>query len=178
MLDGSGRAVFIEIDPGALEFAISLIAGTLKSKAGTDVAQINGTDAFLTQGHQNIFASSILGPDLQFVINGIIFIDPVIAIRIVLSQIVKAVSALRTEEFTAVIDGTVLIEIQGQKAAAGTDKGNLIEATVGINIKGIFLLRERGTAGSKIDDQRIDLNGLVAPLDGEIGLGDKFPAEI
>lgn len=51
MLNRSGRTVFVKIDAGTLELAIALIVGSFKGKAGADVTQINGADAFLAERH-------------------------------------------------------------------------------------------------------------------------------
>ena len=56
VLHRSGRAVFVQKNSASLQLGIGLVVGILQGVAGADIAQVNGADAFFTEGKKLVLA--------------------------------------------------------------------------------------------------------------------------
>ena len=118
MLHGPYISVFIEKDAAAADRSVGLSALPLQSKIRGDILQADRSHSLVRKPVEHIFAVFILCPYLQFVPNGIVLVDPAVAVLIILCQICKTIAACRSKKFTSVVDDAVAVLIQGKIPAA------------------------------------------------------------
>lgn len=101
-------------------------------------------------------------PDAQLVEDGIVFVNPAIAVLIVLAQFAVAIALRRAKQLAAIVDVPIAIAVQRQETAAAGEHGQGFGSAVGIEIEIKATAVQLGCRAVEIDHQRIrGLDGIA-----------------
>ena len=93
MLQSSYLACFLEVDARLANCSLQSVLIVLDTELSTCTTEIDRTDVCLFKIKELVIAFAVLGPDAELRVNGVVLIDPGIAVLIVRCEILETVTA-------------------------------------------------------------------------------------
>ena len=89
-----------------------------QGELGALAPQEDGPHPSLFQAEELALPIAALNPHGQLGKHLVVFVNPAVAVLVILAQLSKAIAGFRAEQLRAVVDFPIPILVQGQKAAA------------------------------------------------------------